>query len=85
MLPATILRSHMARILLARSAGRTLAMLGTRPSAVTRARSMNTPKGRPRGLPWNSAIVALLSKAAGQWELGRPHCELGRLHDEVGA
>lgn len=31
---------------------------------VTRARSMNAPKGRPRGLPWNSAMVASLSSAA---------------------
>lgn len=41
----------------------TLTMDGTRPSAVTRARSMNWPKGRPSGEPWKMAMVALFSKA----------------------
>lgn len=49
----------------------TLTMDGTRPRAVTRARSMNWPKGRPSGEPWKMAMVALFSRAAGG---GRGRC-----------
>lgn len=41
-----------------------LAMLGTRPSIDTPASCINTPKPRPRGEPWNRAMVAPLRRAA---------------------
>ena len=40
------------------------AMEGTRPSMVTRAMFTNTPKLRPSGAPWYSAMAAPFSRAA---------------------
>ena len=36
-----------------------LAMEGTRPSCVTRARSTNTPNGRPSGDPWHCTTPSM--------------------------
>ena len=41
-----------------------LAMLGTNPSIETPAFCVNTPKSRPKGEPWNRAMVAPFNKAA---------------------
>ncbi len=38
---------------------------------MTRARSMNWPKGRPSGEPWKMAMVALFSSAAREGQGGR--------------